>query len=98
MKMYDLIYGPEEWFQEILEKFPDAKFEDARDYLHEDRFAVRIPTIEDTLGEEWLHALLDLGMIEYSFCFQLACHDKEMKDKLKEICTSYKNKKADNSK
>jgi hypothetical protein len=45
--MEELIYGPKEVIGVIKKKYPQAKFKDASDFIHEDRFSVIIPDIEE---------------------------------------------------
>ena len=44
MEIRELIYGPTDIQKAILERFPEAKFEDARDWIHDERFLVVIPS------------------------------------------------------
>ena len=40
--MHDLIYGGNEYIDDIKEIFPTAKIEDASDEIHEDRISIEV--------------------------------------------------------
>ena len=68
--MYDLIYAGEDLERaqkELLERFPEATLEDASDFIHEGRFAIKI----DVPNDEYRLAILDLGMLNISLNFQI---------------------------
>lgn len=66
MQINDLIYDRGAW-KEIQDEFPDAKLEDASDYLHDGRFSVEM---EADL-EEYYFWLITSGWASCSLWFQL---------------------------
>jgi len=65
--MKDLIYDSAAR-TEFLKRYPDAKIEDASDFIHDSRFSVEF---EETDKYEYLHWLVDNGLAEISMKFQL---------------------------
>ena len=52
--MYDLIYAGRDVQNAVLNRFPEAKIEDASDFIHEERFAVELPESFDADYLDWL--------------------------------------------
>jgi len=94
--MIDLIYGPKEWFEEIIARFPDARFEDARDPIHGERFQVEIPSLPTGLEDVWISALLELSLAPYSLLFQIAIYDEKEHAKIMCIFEDYKSRRKTN--
>lgn len=70
--MYDLIYADGK-ARTVLEKaFPRAKFEDASDFIHTERFSIELE-IEES---DYRMQVLKLGLALVSFNFQLWSMDK----------------------
>ncbi len=68
-KMYDLIYAEQhqaEMITAVRETYPDAKIEDASDYIHRGRFSVEIGCADD----EWSRWLFHSGIFEFSLHMQ----------------------------
>lgn len=68
--MYDLIYldyygKATEILQEI---WPEAKIEDASDFVHRERFAIEVT---DVAEEEFFKTIIREGMAEFSLGFQV---------------------------
>ena len=70
MEIHDLIYldylgkAPK-----VLQKiWPEAKIEDASDFIHTERFVIEIADVEE---EEYLKTILREGMAKFSFWFQV---------------------------
>ncbi len=68
-KFYELVYGPAEASKWILEKWPQAIIEDASDFLHEERFEVRIEGISKL---DFYSFALEKEFLLSCFCFNLA--------------------------
>lgn len=66
-KVSDLVYADSEVVDVIKQKWPDATFVDASDFIHSERFEVKIDT---TWREFFIHAL-DCGYSDCSLRFQL---------------------------
>ena len=81
--MYDLIYieNRSDYLKsqkELKQKFPSAKFEDASDDIHRDRFAIKLNDISD---KDYHLGLLDLGLALCSLNFQLFLREKTQEAK-----------------
>ncbi|MBU1026415.1 MAG: hypothetical protein KKA31_01650 [Candidatus Margulisbacteria bacterium] len=70
--MYDLLYCSGEPQKELKEKFPDAVFEDASDFVHEHRFSIRT----ETKTEDYRRTILKLGLADISLNFQMWLREK----------------------
>jgi len=80
--MYDLIYlDDDSQYRKAQEKlkavFPDAKFEDASDFIHHTRFSISINVPDD----EYHIEILDLGLSLCSLNFQLLMQENTPKAK-----------------
>jgi hypothetical protein len=81
VNMYDLIYGGNEYKEELKALFPNAKFEDASDEVHEDRISIEI---DDNVFDEkdyWKKICLN-GFLELSLGVKMAAleNQKEFKE------------------
>ena len=70
MEIYDLIYldyygKAPKVLQEI---WPEAKIEDASDFIHTERFVIEIADVEE---DEYFKTILREGMSEFSLGFQV---------------------------
>jgi len=90
--MYDLIYANPA-AQIVMEKvFPQASFEDASDFVHEERFSILV----DMPEEDYYLKLLDVGLALNSFAFQLwMCENPK---ECKELIESWKLTRLEKSK
>lgn len=70
--MYDLIYADSRARTVLKEAFPKAKFEDASDDIHTERFSIELD-IED---RDYRMQVLKLGLALVSFNFQLWSMEK----------------------
>jgi len=92
--MYDLIYADYN-AQEILEKkYPNAKFEDASDEIHRNRFSVDIEEKECD-EKDYLKFLLESGLFPVSFNFQLMKISKEHIHKINDAVKELKKEKPE---
>jgi len=69
--MIDLIYAPKKVFDEIKKEFPTAKYTDARDDIHLQRFEIEISELKDCFDDKYLRLGLKLGFILDSLPFQI---------------------------
>lgn len=92
--MYDLIYADYK-AREILEKkYPNAKFEDASDEVHRERFSIDIKESEYN-EKDYLRFLLESGLFPLSFDFQLMKASKEHAHKITKILKELKKEKPE---
>lgn len=86
-KLYDLIYANADGRKAMGKSFPQASFEDASDFIHEERFSilVNMPT------EEYYLKLLDVGIALCSLNFQLWMHENT--EECKELIKKWKSAK-----
>ena len=92
--MYDLIYADYK-AQEILEKrYPNAKFEDASDEIHHERFSIDIKESEYN-ERDYLKFLLESGLYSVSFDFQLMKVSKEYVHKINNAAKELKKEKPE---
>jgi len=99
--MYDLIYADYK-AQKILEKrYPNAKFEDASDDIHRERFSIDIEESEYN-ERDYLKFLLESGLYSVSFDFQLMRVSEEHVHKINNAAKELREEKPelfkDNSK
>jgi len=80
--MIDLIYDTIEAQKVILKKFPEARFQDASDDIHPDRFEV---DIEIENEDKWWEFCVKAGLGVVSLGFQLRLRNEHNKDKHKEF-------------
>jgi hypothetical protein len=73
----ELIYGPNEVWQLIKDKWPQAEYTDASDYIHEERFEVTIPNVTD--DEFFPFAILE-GFFRCCFSMELNLRMGERKE------------------
>ena len=92
--MYDLIYADYK-AREILEKrYPNAKFEDASDEIHHERFSIDIKESEHN-ERDYLKFLLESGLYSVSFDFQLMKVSKEHVHKINNAAKELKKEKPE---
>jgi hypothetical protein len=68
IRMSELVYGPIAAQGSIEKKWPNAKFQDESDYIHEERFSVNIDGIDEK--EFWKFACGE-GFLGSCFKFRL---------------------------
>jgi hypothetical protein len=71
--MYDLLYGADEYKDELKKLFPTAKIEDASDEIHDNRISIELEIEEK---EYWKKITLN-GFIEMSLNLQMVIRDKD---------------------
>lgn len=76
--MRELIYDKDSW-PDILERWPEAKFTDASDFIHESRYEVEIEGVTD---DEFYPFIIEKGWAGACFGLQLMLHDKNQIDKV----------------
>lgn len=92
--MYDLIYADYK-AQEILEKkYPNAKFENASDEVHCERFSIDIKESEYN-ERDYLKFLLESGLSSVSFDFQLMRASKEHVHKINNAAKELRKEKPE---
>ncbi len=72
--MYDLIYGGNEYKDELLSLFSDAIIENASDDIHQDRISITIKGIDE---KEYRKKIILNGFHEMSLYVQTIMLDKE---------------------
>lgn len=84
--IYDLIYCPIVETKELLKIYPDAKIEDASDFVHDYRFSIQINDTE----KNYLKNIIKIGLRDVSFNFQMSLRTKEKHSMLDEIIDELK--------
>jgi hypothetical protein len=74
---YDLIYGNSEIESIIEKKYPQAKFKDASDFIHTERFECEIPDVDD---DEFYPFALKEGFARLCLKFEITLQSIGMKD------------------
>lgn len=74
---YDLIYGDSEIESIISKKYPQAKFKDASDFIHTERFECEIPDIDD---DTFYPFALKEGFAHLCLKFEITLQSVGMKD------------------
>ena len=69
--MHELIYAGNEVRQLLEKEYPDAKFEDASDMIHEERFSIDIDGEKDELEESFYVFAMKNGFVLDCFAFQI---------------------------
>lgn len=82
--MYDLIYDGADARRAIAASFPDARIEDASDFVHKERFSVELP---DALEDTYLKHVIASGLAPASFTVQLMRLNDEGRAKLRTLLT-----------
>ena len=70
--MHDLIYGGNEYIDDIKEIFPTAKIEDASDEIHEDRISIEV----DLERKEYFRLIILNGFGQMSLGAHLLIKDE----------------------
>ncbi len=74
--MDDLIYADYKAEKIVEKRYPNIKIEDASDMIHQERFGIQFN--EDEYNEhEYLKFLLESGLFQVSFQFQVMSRTKE---------------------
>jgi hypothetical protein len=89
VSIYDLIYCDIAEAQDLLNKYPNAKIEDASDEVHEDRFSIRI---DDTYRNYYKNLILT-GVALSSLSLQMAMHEKPSLMQIQDILSEIKKEK-----
>jgi hypothetical protein len=80
--MNDLIYAGADAERSIAGAFPDARIEDASDFIHEERFSVTLP---DALEDTYLKHVIANGLGSVSLSVQLMLLDDGGRKKLRAL-------------
>jgi len=84
--MYDLIYGGNEYKDELTKLFPSAKIEDASDEIHEGRISIDVDLDE----EEYLRLVVLNGFLDLSLHATIFFMDTENKDIVEELAKKWR--------
>jgi hypothetical protein len=84
-RIFELIYGVQSQLEPLIkEKWPEARFQDASDNIHTDRFEVEIDVPEGKTKESFLRDFWHFSVRE-GFCFLCFGFRLWMVDDIKEV-------------
>lgn len=85
--MYDLVYSDNNDRVLVEQRFPDARIEDASDFVHDERFSVELPPEK---RREYLVWAIKAGLGGVSFTLQMMVRDPKSHAELKELIAESK--------
>jgi len=88
--MQDLIYGNSEIYNLIKEKYPDATYEDASDFIHQERFEVEFDKDKKDISDEYIEFAIKEGFACYSLKLQMMFMMKKEIPRIKQIIDNIK--------